>query len=66
MTIYFVFLYQSGCTPLHSAVIGIHDEVTQVLIDAGARINIPNNVNMIKQPTNVYNNVNIYCLCTTH
>ena len=55
MTIYFVFLYQIGDTPLHRAVIGNNVEVVQVLINAGAQINIPNKVNMIcKQTTNVY------------
>ena len=44
MTIYFVFLYQYGDTPLHKAVIANNVEVAQVLTNAGAKINIPNKV----------------------
>ena len=44
MTIYFVFLYQYGDTPLHEAVVNNNVEVAQVLISAGAKINIPNKV----------------------
>ena len=62
MTIYFVFLYQSGYTPLHRAVGQNNVEVARLLIMAGAQTNIPNKVLFfvdIKQTTNVYNNVNI-------
>ena len=44
MTIYFVFLYQDGDTPLHEAVVMNNVEVAQELISAGAKINIPNKV----------------------
>ena len=44
MTIYFVFLYQDGETPLHRAVRNNNVEVAQVLINAGAQINIPHMV----------------------
>ena len=44
MTIYFVFLYQYGCTPLHEAIIHNNVEVACALINAGAKTNIPNKV----------------------
>ena len=44
MTIYFVFLYQDGCTPLHRAVLNNNVEVVHMLIMAGAQTNIPNKV----------------------
>ena len=44
MTIRFVFLYQDGDTPLHKAVFANNVDVAQVLINAGAKMNIPNMV----------------------
>ena len=44
MTIYFIFVYQYGDTPLHEAVVKNNVEVARVLINAGARTNIPNKV----------------------
>ena len=44
MTIYFVFLYQDGDTPLHLAVIYDNVEVARALLNASAQTNIPNKV----------------------
>ena len=44
MTIYFVFLYQHGDTPLHRAVITNNVEVVHMLIMAGAKTSIPDKV----------------------
>ena len=70
MTINLVFLYQYGLTPLHRAVLNNNVELTRVFIMAGAKTNLPDKVMIYfilnKLYTNVYNNVNIYCLCTTH
>ena len=44
MTIYFVFLYQFGNTPLHRAVLNNNVEVAHLLVMAGAQTNIPNEV----------------------
>ena len=69
MTIYFVIPYQDGDKPLHTAVLNNNVEVARVIINAYAKTNVPYKVTTcvhIKQTTNVYNNVNIYCFCTTH
>ena len=44
MTIYFVFLYQDGDTPLHLAVISNNVEVVHMLIMAGAKTSISDEV----------------------
>ena len=61
--IYFVFLYQFGYTPIHEAVFHDNVQMVRVLINAGVKANVPDKVMIC---TNVYNNENIYCLCTTH
>ena len=44
MTIYFVFLYQYGRTPLHRAVYKNNVQVVHMLIMAGAKTSIPDKV----------------------
>ena len=44
MTIYFVFLYQYGLTPLHEAVFNNNVKVVRLLIMAGAKTNVPDKV----------------------
>ena len=44
MTIYFVFLYQNGRTPLHISVIQNNVEVGKMLITSGAKTNVPDKV----------------------
>ena len=44
MTIYFVFLYQDGDTPLHEAVFMKKVEVAHMLIMAGSKTDVPNKV----------------------
>ena len=44
MTIYFVFSYQIGWTPLHAAVVKNNVQMVRLLIQAGAKTNLPNKV----------------------
>ena len=44
MTIYFVFLYQDGRTPLRRALLNNNVEVVHMLIMAGAKTSIPDQV----------------------
>ena len=58
MTIYFVFSYQTGRTPLHKAVDSNNVKIFRLLIQSGAKSNVPNKVMVcfILQTTNVYDN----------
>ena len=44
MAIHFIFLYQNGFTPLNRAVLKNNVEMAEVLVNAGAKTNIPNKV----------------------
>ena len=44
MTIYFVFSYQDGWTPLHTAVVNNRVKMVRFLIQAGAKTDVPDKV----------------------
>ena len=44
MTIYFVFSHQDGWSPLHKAVARDNVQMVRLLIQAGAKTNLPNKV----------------------
>ena len=44
MTIYFVFSYQSGWTPLHEAVVNNRVKMVRFLIQAGVKTDVPDKV----------------------
>ena len=49
MTIYFVFSHQDEWFPLHSAVINNNVQMVRLLIQAGAKTNLPNKVNLLNK-----------------
>ena len=49
MTIYFVFSHQDGWSPLHTAVVRNNVQMVRLLIQAGAKTNLPNQVMLLNK-----------------
>ena len=49
MTIYFVFSHQDGWSPLHIAVYRDKVQMVRLLIQAGAKTNLPDKVNLLNK-----------------
>ena len=49
MTIYFVFSHQDGWFPLHIAIDSDNVQMVRLLIQAGAKTNLPNKVNLLNK-----------------
>ena len=49
MTIYFVFSNQLGWSPLHRAVYRDNVQMVRLLIQAGAKTNLPDKVNLLNK-----------------